>query len=92
MTIRTYTKAEQANMLTQAARAGSMRAYALMGRKRLEIEGLMLQRAMGLGLDEYGDASFHKSLDELDRESMEEAADLVMYEAIYDLRSRGYLK
>lgn len=51
----------------------------------------MLQRCMGLGLEQYGDSLFHKTLDEIDEESMQEAADLVAYEAIYDAKQKGVI-
>jgi hypothetical protein len=35
---------------------------------------------------------FHQSLEELDRESMEEAADMVAREAVYDMKERGVIK
>lgn len=89
--IRTYSPAEQEQLLRQHARQGSFRALALLGRRQHEIEDLMIERAMGVGLDEYGDQSFHLTLPQLDRESMEEAADLVMYETIYNLRERGLI-
>ena len=89
--IRTYTPTEQHALLSEHARQGSFRAMALIGRKQHEIEQLMISRAMGLGLEEYGDAAFHKTLDQLDQESMEEAADLVMYETVYNMRERGII-
>lgn len=88
MTIKTYTPDEQLRLLKENARQGSFRAMTLLHRKQYEIEDLMLVRAMEQGLAEYGDASWHKPLDVLDRESMEEAADLVMYETIYNLKER----
>lgn len=89
--MKTYTPAEQERLLREHMRQGSFRAMALFGRKQHEIEQLMLERAMGVGLEEYGDAAFHKSLDVLDRESMEEAADLVLYETVYNMRERGVI-
>jgi hypothetical protein len=52
------------------------------------LEGLMVERAMSIGLEEYGDRAFHLTRDQLDQESLEEAADLLMYEAIYDMKER----
>lgn len=89
--MKTYTAAEQKRLLESHARQGSFRALALLGRKQFEIESLMIERAMGVGLAEYGDAAFHKPLDVLDRESMEEAADLVMYETVYNMRAQGVI-
>lgn len=89
--MKTYTPDEQERLLREHARQGSFRAMALLGRKQHEIEQLMLERALSVGLDEYGDAAFHKPLEVLDRESMEEAADLVLYETVYNMRERGIL-
>lgn len=89
--MKVYTPSEQLELLTANARQGSYRALVLLGRKQHEIEQLMLERAMSIGLDEYGDAVFHKSLAEIDRESMEEAADLVMYEAVFSMREAGLI-
>lgn len=90
--MKVYTPNEQKRLLEDYARQGSFRALALLGRKQYEIEQLMVERAMSVGIDEYGDGAFHKTLDQLDRESMEEAADLVMYEAVYSMRERGVLR
>lgn len=89
--VKTYTPADQERLLRPALRQGSLRAYALLGRKQFEIEQLALSRVMSLGHDEYGDASWHKSLDQLDGESMEEAADLVFYESVYSLKEAGVI-
>lgn len=43
---------------------------------------------MTVGLEEYGDRAFHLTCEQLDQESLEEAADLLMYEAIYDMKER----
>jgi uncharacterized ferritin-like protein (DUF455 family) len=61
-------------------------------RNHVEIEKLMLDRVSTLGYEQYGDAMFHQSLEELDRESMEEAADMVAREAVYDMKERGVIK
>ena len=66
-------------------RAGVWRSISLIHRKHLEIEALMIHRAMTVGLEEYNDKAFHMSTDQLDREAMEEAADMVLYEAVYDM-------
>lgn len=89
--MKTYTPAEQERLLREHMRQGSFRAMVLFSRKQHEIEQLMLERAMGVGLEEYGDSAFHKTLDQLDRESMEEAADLVLYETVYNMRERGVI-
>lgn len=92
MSVKTYTPAEQGALLRSYARQGSFRAMALLGRKQYEIEELMIHRALSIGLEEYGDSAFHKSIADLDRESMEEAADLVMYEAVYSMRETGAIR
>lgn len=91
MSVKAYSPQEQGRLLRPALRQGSFRAMALLGRKQWQIERLALERVMSLGNDEYGDASWHKSLDELARESMEEAADLTFYSAVYGLREEGAL-
>lgn len=88
MTVKTYTAAEQEELLRRYMRQGSFRAMALLGRKQHEIEQLMLERAAGVGITEYGDETWHKPLEVIDRESMEEAADLVFYETVYNLKER----
>lgn len=56
---------------------------ALFGREMFQLEQLMLERTMGVGLAEYGDGMFHKSLEQLRQESREEASDQIAYQAIY---------
>lgn len=90
--MRAYSPDEQRRLLTNFARQGSFRALALLGRKQHEIEKLMVDRAMHVGITEYGDKAFHKTLHELDIDSMEEAADLVMYEAVYSMREMGVIQ
>lgn len=89
--VKVYSPGEQKRLLQPVLRQGSMRAIALLGRRQWEIEKLALARGLGIGVEEYGDASFHKSLVDLDRESMEEAADLVWYESIYSLKENGVI-
>ena len=44
-----------------------------------DIVALSVERAEGVGVTEYGDASFHKSSAELRRERFEEYADALFY-------------
>ena len=51
----------------------------------------MLERTATLGWEQYGDEMFHQTYDELDREAMEEAADMVAREAVYDMKEKGVI-
>lgn len=64
------------------------RSISLIHRKHVFLEEFMIERAMTVGLEEYGDRAFHLTQEQLDQESLEEAADLLMYEAIYDMKER----
>ena len=56
--------------------------------QRAFIYGLALER-LAVGVEEYGDAIFHRSPDQLEREVLEELADSVNYVAAILYRDRG---
>lgn len=89
--IRVYSEAEQRRLLENHIRRGVWRSISLIHRKHVEIEGLAITRAMGVGLQDYGDRLFHLSREEIDTEAMDEAADLAVYEAVYDMRENGVI-
>lgn len=89
--VKVYTPDEQMNLLRAHSRKGVWRSMSLLHRKHVEIEELMLQRTMTLGLEQYGDVMFHQTRHALDRESMEEAADMVAREAVYDMIENGVI-
>lgn len=90
--VKVYTPEEQYRLLEKHMRRGVWRSLSLLHRKHVDIEKLMLERTMSLGLEQYGDVMFHQTKDTLDRESMEEAADMVAREAVYDMIETGAIK
>jgi hypothetical protein len=63
-----------------------------MHQKHHEIEALMLRRVMTLGYEQYGDEMFHQTRSRLDKESKEEAADMVARESVYDMIEKGVIE
>jgi hypothetical protein len=63
-----------------------------MHRRQYEIEALMIERCTSdWAYEQYGDEMFHQSYDELDLNSLEEAADMVAREAVYDAKEKGVI-
>lgn len=88
----TYTPEQQRALLEKHALFGLYRAHSLIHRKQNTIMALMLDRcASDWALKQYGDEMFRQSYDELDRNSMEEAADLVAREAVWDMKEKGVI-
>lgn len=91
--IRTYTLADQQRILAAHIRAGVYRTISLAYRKMDPIMSLALERAAAPeAFDKYGDTMFHQSLDELERETIEEIADAFNRQAVYEARERGTLR
>lgn len=82
----TYTREEQERILRRHAREAVGQLAARLVADRDRIEELAIERAMGIGADDYNDASFHKQGPELLREVHEELADGIVYQAIFQWR------
>jgi hypothetical protein len=92
MTIKTYTLAEQQQILSEYMKRGAYRTMALTYRKMDALMRLALERAAAPeAYDKYGDTMFHQSLPELERETWEELADAFNRQAVYDAKERGLL-
>lgn len=89
--IRTYTIEEQVRLLDSAYPRNYLRAAARINAKHRELHALMLRRVRGIGEEQYGDATFHKSKAELIVECDEELADALMYDALIELRESGVI-
>jgi hypothetical protein len=93
MTIKVYTVAEQQRILREHMRFGAFRTLALLGRKMHAMGELALERAAAPeAVEKYGDAMFHQSLSELERETWEELADALNRQAVYDARAKGLMR
>lgn len=89
--LKVYSLQEQRQLLEKYCRFGVWRSISLLHRKHVEIEQLMLERVVTLGYEQYGDEMFRQTRPELDRESREEAADMVARETVYELIERGII-
>lgn len=85
--IQTYSLSEQQRIISLYAHLGVLRSYALLMRRSGEIEQLAKERLI-VGHAEYGDEMFHQSLDDLRRESLEELADCVNRQAVYEWKEK----
>ena len=76
--MKTWTKEEQEAAFDKYGKEAldNMFAWLLYVPEDEEIIDLSRKRAFSIGYEEYGDASFHQTDDELHREKMEELADL----------------
>ena len=59
------------------------RLASVLTRKLPELWELCIERGMTIGVEQYGDSSFHLPLVELKREVNEELADALWWESIY---------
>ena len=91
--IRVYTAGQQLDLLRRdgGMRQASYRLGGVLHHHMLAVEELAVERAMTQGVETYGDAAFHMPLEQLKLETMEELADGVMYQRVYDLRSKGLI-
>jgi hypothetical protein len=87
-----YDPAEQERLIRSAMPTAVYRTSCLLHRKMDEMIKLALRRGITLGIEEYGDESFHKNCDKLEWETMEELADAIFYQAIYHLKEEGVIK
>lgn len=87
----TYSPEQQRAVLASHLRAGAYRTMALLHRRMDQLIDLALERAMSdEALAKYGDAMFHQSFPELTRETLEELADALNRQAVYDARAKGH--
>jgi len=91
VTLKIYTRREQENILRQYSVQATYRMAALLHRKRDLLHVMMIERAMGLGYDQYGSAMFNQSFEELERETLEELADGLNRQSIYSAKEKGDL-
>jgi hypothetical protein len=90
MKITTYTPAQQREFLTDMQQS-RYRLMALLNRKGAEIEQLARHRAIDIGIPQYGDSTFHRTMDQLEYETWCELADGVVYQRIYELKETGII-
>ncbi len=83
MTVKVYAPSEQKRIIEEHVQQGSYRLAVLLHRRRGEVIKMAVERSMGIGLVDYGDKSFHKSLDMLEEETMQELSDGVVYQSLY---------
>lgn len=84
-----YTPSDQAKIIDRWSLQGSYRLMALLHRRQHEVIALSRHRLLSLGFEQYGDAMFHQTLTELERESLEELADGVNRQAVYSWLEAG---
>ena len=88
----TYSPDQQRAILEAHMKQAVYRTLALLHRKADALVALAVERAMSPeAFAQYGDAMFHQSLAELERETAEELADALNRQAVYDAREKGLL-
>ena len=87
-----YSRSKQEQLIRSTFPRAAHRAAALLQRESQEIMELGIQRMLGTGFEIYGDSSFHLPIKGVYVMAKEEAADLYIYEAIYDLKENGVIK
>jgi len=87
--IRTYNQTQQLEIIRRFAKQGAFRVSALMLRRQVDVIRMCEDRAMTVGLSEYGDKSFHLALPAIEQETMEELADATLYQIVYSAKERG---
>jgi len=87
--IRTYTPLQQRELIRRYAKQGTMRVACLIFRKQDQIIQMCEDRAMGLGIEEYGDDTWHLQLAKIELGTMEELADAAFYQVVYSAKESG---
>jgi hypothetical protein len=90
MAIQTYTVEQQRDFLRHLSQS-RYRLMARLNRKAMELEKLARHRAIEIGIPQYGDATFHKTMDQLKYETDCELADGIVYQRIYELKDKGII-
>jgi hypothetical protein len=88
----TYSPEEQERLIRSAMPTASYRLGCLLFRKQKEILDLAIHRGITLGVQEYGDATFHLPLAQVENETWQELADGVFYQSVYHLKEKGVIK
>lgn len=90
MKIQTYTVEQQREFLKDLSQS-RFRLMALLNRKAHELDALARHRAIDIGVPQYGDSTFHRSMEQLEYETACELADGIVYQRIYDLKEKGII-
>jgi hypothetical protein len=90
--IRTYNQTQQLEIIRRFSKQGTLRVSALMLRKQADVIRMCEHRAMSIGIEEYGDSSFHLDLPSIEQATMEELADAVLYQIVYSAKERGIIQ
>jgi hypothetical protein len=80
------TAESQATLITEVMGKAKHRMLAMSGYGLDDIESLMLQRMRSIGFEDYGDESFHKSVEQLRQECFEEFADALFYCCLIEMK------
>ena len=77
-----YTPQKQRSIVNRNIRQSTFSLMSILGANISRIETMAVERANTLGLEEYGDKSFHYDSDKLLEEIFEELADAIFYNCI----------
>lgn len=89
--IKTYSPAEQERLIRSCMPTAAHRLIALLHRKQMDIIDLAIYRGVTLGVEQYGDATFHLSIEQVEKETWDELADGVFYQSVFHLMENGVI-